>query len=126
MGLTLQIAQRMPAGLLTRIGRLRYSTPWLRPILDRMSRPLTRGESVIRRGVGRGLLFDPAGGNPGYAIGAVAMAEQDLLEKCLRPGQTFCDIGANVGFFAVLGAKLVGRGGQVYAIEPFPDSAQAI
>ena len=126
MGIVLQFAQRMPASVLVRLGRLRYTSPRLRPLLDWASRPLQRGEATIRQGMGRGLRFDPSGGNPGYAVGAVAMAEQQLLGRMLKPGQTFYDIGANVGFFAVIGAKLVGPGGRVYAFEPFPNSVAAI
>jgi FkbM family methyltransferase len=89
-------------------------------------RPLQRGEATIHFGIGNGLRFDPAGGNPGYALGAIALPEQELLARHLKPGQTFYDIGANVGFFAVLGAHLVGSAGRVYAFEPFPSSAKAV
>ncbi len=36
----------------------------------------------------------------------------------LKPGDIFYDIGANVGFFTVVAAKLVGASGKVYAFEP--------
>ncbi len=36
----------------------------------------------------------------------------------LRPGQTVLNIGANVGYFTVLSAKLVGESGSVVAFEP--------
>jgi FkbM family methyltransferase len=44
----------------------------------------------------------------------------------LGEGGVFYDIGANLGFFALLGARLVGPGGKVYAFEAAPDNAQAI
>jgi len=91
-----------------------------------MYRPLQNGEQTIRFGIGKGLRFDPAGGNPGYALGAIALPEQQFLAENLRAGQTFYDIGANVGFFAVLGAKLVGPAGRVYAFEPYLASAKAV
>ena len=37
----------------------------------------------------------------------------------------FYDVGANVGFFALLGARFVGPAGRVYAFEPAPESAEA-
>ena len=85
---------------------------------------VTHGESVMRYGVGRGLKFDPQGGHPGFALGTSDPLEQKVLSDHLRPGSVFYDIGANVGFFAVLGARLVGRTGKVYAFEPFPDTAR--
>lgn len=43
-----------------------------------------------------------------------------LLGRSLAPGSVFVDVGANVGFHTVLAAQLVGRGGQVFAVEPAP------
>ena len=39
------------------------------------------------------------------------------LQHSLRPGQTFVDVGANVGYFTLLGAQLVGPQGKVVAVE---------
>lgn len=36
------------------------------------------------------------------------------------------DVGANVGFFSILMAKLVGASGRVHAIEPVPWNARAV
>jgi FkbM family methyltransferase len=36
------------------------------------------------------------------------------------------DIGANLGFFSLVAARLVGPGGRVFAFEPAPDNAEAI
>jgi FkbM family methyltransferase len=38
----------------------------------------------------------------------------------LKPGMTIVDIGANIGYYALLEAKTVGNSGKVYAIEPEP------
>jgi FkbM family methyltransferase len=43
-----------------------------------------------------------------------------LMENVLRPGMTFVDAGANIGYFSVLGSRLVGSRGRVFAIEPDP------
>jgi FkbM family methyltransferase len=43
-----------------------------------------------------------------------------LVSEFLRPGTVFVDVGANVGFYTLLGASLVGDGGHVYAFEPSP------
>jgi FkbM family methyltransferase len=48
------------------------------------------------------------------------------LRKQLRPGSIFIDAGANIGFFTVLAAQLVGPIGQVVAIEMMPDTASRL
>jgi FkbM family methyltransferase len=40
------------------------------------------------------------------------------IEHALRPGSTFVDLGANEGYFTVIGARLVGPTGRVLAVEP--------
>ena len=40
-----------------------------------------------------------------------------FLRARLKSGETFVDVGANVGYFTLLGAKLVGPKGRVVAIE---------
>ncbi|OIJ68145.1 FkbM family methyltransferase [Streptomyces mangrovisoli] len=42
------------------------------------------------------------------------------LERRLKPGDTFVDVGANVGIFSVLASQLVGERGRVVAIEASP------
>jgi len=42
------------------------------------------------------------------------------LSRRLRPGDTFVDIGANIGVFSVLASQLVGNEGKVVAIEASP------
>jgi FkbM family methyltransferase len=49
-----------------------------------------------------------------------------VLSKLLRPGDTFLDIGANIGYFSMLAAHLVGGQGRVIAIEPNPENCLLI
>ncbi|MEV0849214.1 FkbM family methyltransferase [Streptomyces sp. NPDC049954] len=42
------------------------------------------------------------------------------LQGRLRPGDTYVDIGANIGYFTVLTARLVGPRGRVVAVEASP------
>src|SRR5262249_21386484 len=39
----------------------------------------------------------------------------------LRAGDTFWDIGANIGWFSLLASKIVGSDGKVFSFEPSPD-----
>ena len=42
------------------------------------------------------------------------------LQRRLRPGDTYVDVGANIGYYSLLAAQLVGHGGKVVAIEASP------
>ena len=46
--------------------------------------------------------------------------ETSLVISRLKPGAVFVDVGANIGYFTILAASLVGERGQVYAFEPDP------
>lgn len=42
----------------------------------------------------------------------------EILKKYLKPGDTFIDVGANVGYFSFVAIQIVGKGGQAHAFEP--------
>ncbi len=44
----------------------------------------------------------------------------------LEPGDTFVDVGANIGYFSLLGSALVGERGHVVAIEASPSTFRAL
>ena len=48
---------------------------------------------------------------------------QQTLIACLKPGDTFLDVGANIGYFSLLASQLVGESGTVVSFEP---SARAL
>jgi FkbM family methyltransferase len=48
----------------------------------------------------------------------LAAAVRDLL----KPGDVFVDAGANIGFFSILAARIVGPSGRVFAFEPHPEA----
>lgn len=50
----------------------------------------------------------------------------EVFRRLLRPGMAVLDIGANIGFFTMLSASLVGPGGYVLAVEPNPENARLI
>ncbi len=55
--------------------------------------------------------------------GSVELPVQQALLQHLRPGMTFYDLGANIGFFTLLAAKLVGPPGRVVSFEADPEIA---
>jgi FkbM family methyltransferase len=113
----------LPTPMVRAVGRAQFRYPALRRLLLRVNAQLTESEGVIGRGVGAGLLFNATGGYPGYLLGTSEPEEQEMIKRLLAPGAVFYDIGANVGFFSTLAARLVGPQGHVYAFEPFPESA---
>ena len=66
---------------------------------------------------------------PGFNIDvAVGLVRDGIIESwtsnvvrhILRPGDTYINVGANFGYYALFGAQLVGRQGKVYAVEANP------
>ena len=53
-----------------------------------------------------------------YFLGYVEFRETKLIKHLLRPGDVFVDVGANIGWYTILGAYLVGSKGKVIACEP--------
>jgi FkbM family methyltransferase len=50
-------------------------------------------------------------------------AIRKVIETNLKQGDVFFDVGANVGFFSLLAARVVGESGDVYSFEPLPELA---
>lgn len=44
--------------------------------------------------------------------------ETQLFRELVQPGMTVCDIGANIGYYTLIGSQCVGAHGRVIAIEP--------
>jgi FkbM family methyltransferase len=93
---------------------------------DLMTMPLRTRDTTIRSGVGVGLRFNAAGANLGYVLGTTEPDVQNVLASHVRPGSTVYDIGANVGFFTVLLARLTGASGRIMAFEPAPEAVAAL
>ena len=49
-----------------------------------------------------------------------------VFRERVRPGMNVLDVGANIGYFTMLSASLVGSSGSVTAIEPNPESAKLL
>lgn len=53
-----------------------------------------------------------------YVAGSFEPNEFAFLDRLLRPGMTFVDVGANEGLFSLHAARRVGAAGRVVAVEP--------
>jgi len=49
-------------------------------------------------------------------------SEYNHLKKIIQLNDTVIDVGANIGYYTLIFAKLVGKGGMVYAFEPEPNN----
>ncbi|MGC4081741.1 MAG: FkbM family methyltransferase [Vicinamibacterales bacterium] len=65
-------------------------------------------------------------GRIAYATGEYEPATTALIRSRLAPGDTFVDVGANIGYFTVVGARAVGRTGHVVSFEPVPAVRSAL
>jgi FkbM family methyltransferase len=120
------LVSKLPASTIRFFGRLQFRFPILKSLINRISQYTVTEDGIIQRGVGKGLRFNAQGCNPGFLLGTSEPEEQQLLAKLLQPGDIFYDLGANAGFYAVLGAHLTGPNGKVYAFEPVPELAERI
>ncbi len=60
------------------------------------------------------------------AVGEYEADVTAVFRRVLRPGMGVLDIGANIGWFTMLSASLVGPGGFVLAMEPNPANARLL
>lgn len=125
--------ERMTAGAVSALQRagldkLAYSASFRRlgkRLLLRDSRkPCVR---QIASGLGRGLKLRVLPETPkSYWLGTHEPQMQAALRRSIRPAMTVYDCGANVGYFSVMFAHLVGESGRVFAFEPSPASADCL
>lgn len=78
----------------------------------------------VQRGPAQGLWLrlNPRTGKD-YFVGGGEPEVQEVLQRHLRPGMTFYDVGANIGFFSMIAARIVGNKGRVVAFEADPEIA---
>jgi FkbM family methyltransferase len=98
----------------------------LRPIVNRLA-PEGPTWVDVRSGPAQGIhLLIDARAEKFLWTGLHEPAVQRALTELLRPGMTFWDVGAHVGFFTVLGSRLVGAEGIVHAFEPVEENRRRL
>jgi len=109
-----------------RIAAMQHRNRFVRAGWTRVSNSLRWRPVTILSGPARGMRINLHGSAVAFATGTAEPRLQSALTSELRPGATFFDIGANVGFMTLIAARLVGPSGRVLAFEPVPANAAAI
>jgi len=60
------------------------------------------------------------------AVGCISSGEDVVMKRMLREGDVALDVGAHIGVYTLLLARLVGDRGNVYAFEPNPEVLMAL
>lgn len=68
------------------------------------------------RGISRTLLL----------FGERELEHKIMLERVLKPGMSVLDIGANIGYYALMELKMIGPTGQLIAVEPSPSNVSLL
>lgn len=82
--------------------------------------------ATVHTGPAMGLRISRAEASADYRLGTNELPVQIAIAAALSPGDVFFDVGANVGFFALLAGRIVGTAGSVHAFEPVPANAARI
>lgn len=118
MSLLLRLVGKLPRSWITAVSR----SQWRHPVFQRAFRfcagRLQGQDGVIQQGIGKGLRFNTGPANAGYLLGTAEPEVQTALATFLHRGMVAYDIGANVGFYTLIAARLVGAEGRVVAFEP--------
>lgn len=112
------VLNMIPGSLAARFRNGALVTRALRPLVNRLL-PGRAAWIVVRSGPARGLrlLIEPKT-EKFYWTGAHEVAVQQTIADLLKPGMTFWDVGAHIGFFSLLASRRVGARGRVHAFEP--------
>lgn len=57
-------------------------------------------------------------GKPLFVRGLIEEDETKFIKRILKSGMVFIDVGANMGYYSLVGAKMVGHAGHVHSFEP--------
>lgn len=126
MATLLELFGRVPSSWIRAAGSVRGRSARIKALTDWLPALLRGREGRIQRGLGRGLRFNGANSAMGFVLGTHDPEVQYALARLLKPGMTAYDIGANVGFTAMLAARRVAPGGRVVCFEPLAEPAKQV
>jgi FkbM family methyltransferase len=122
----LGVLRAAPPAAIDRSRRAPVVAPLLKAVVNALAWPLLGKEIVIPEGEAAGLRLCVDRASVMWATGRVELPVQRALAELLNPGVVCFDVGANVGFYSVLAARIVGPAGRVVAFEPHPENVEAL
>jgi FkbM family methyltransferase len=92
------------------------------------SEQITEKDAVLCSVGGIELFCDPADAavTPGLRSGQYEPHLTSVFERYCRVGMTVVDVGANLGYYSLLAARLVGPSGRVIALEPNSENCRLL
>ena len=95
-----------------------------------LPKPESVGEHILQTIHGFDLKINPSVDNGVerclFETGTYEKGILSLLEKYLKKGDCFIDVGANIGLMTIFAAKQVGPNGKVIAFEAHPETAKIL
>ncbi|HEX4466143.1 MAG TPA: FkbM family methyltransferase [Solirubrobacteraceae bacterium] len=124
--------------ILSRLGRRAPNLAWgflsrfqhrgsaTRKLTAIVTHPLRYRDVRVVGGRMAGMKINLGGSYLRYLTGDVEPEVQETLSRYVKTGDVVYDLGANIGFFAIMCSRLVGEAGKVYAFEPMPDNVKIL
>jgi FkbM family methyltransferase len=120
--LVVQLGNHVPASAARAFGSTSRASILTRPLVNRVlpDRPIV---ITVRSGAAAGtkLQIQPQR-EKYYWAGQHEVEVQRAIVELLRPGDTFWDVGAHIGFFSLIASRVVLPSGHVHAFEPYGPS----
>lgn len=125
-GSLLHLGRLLPRSVWHNVTRIQHSGRLGAAVVELLTRPLRNRDLQVVGGHLAGARINVGGSFLGYLTGNAEAEVQDALAELVQAGQVVYDVGANIGFFTILCARLVGPQGRVYAFEPMPANAATL
>jgi FkbM family methyltransferase len=122
----LRMIDCLPRPLTEWILRKRHESPMLARLTARFASSFRHQEAQIGSGIGKGLFINVGSSAAAYVLGTFKPDLQTYLSSNVKAGNVFYDVGANVGFFSLLAARLIGPHGNVISFEPLPENLRSL
>ena len=106
------------------LGVLKPTRRIIGPVVGRFLYRITPKDSRTTQLHGHTLILAPPGRYPplDMSMGRYEPSTTERFQSIVKPRMSVIDIGAHIGYYTLLAAKLVGESGKVYAFEPEPDN----
>lgn len=121
-----RVVRAVPPSWIAFASENQWRVPRLRRVFAWGASLVKQQDAVIMHGVGEGLRFNAGRSHSAFILGTHERPIQELVAAALKKGGVYYDVGANVGFFAMLASRLMGTNGKIVCFEPMPDNAAQI